>query len=244
LIQATDGKLYGVTSSGGATGGGTIFSITTNGTFSQLYSFVNSDSSGYNPSGPLRLNTNGKFYGNAYSGGATTGCDCGVLYSFSTGLGQSATLVSTSGKEGASVGILGQGFSSSSIVNFDGVAGTNTRAVGSTFLTSTVPAGALTGTVTITTGATNLKSSQIFRVTPTFSAFSPSSGSVGTPVQLTGTGLNQTTKVTFGGVAATTLTVNSDLQVTANVPAGARTGKIVVTTKGGSATSTTNFTVN
>jgi hypothetical protein len=61
---------------------------------------------------------------------------------------------------------------------------------------------------------------------------------------LTGTGLTQTTKVTFGGVRATTVTVNSDTQVTANVPTGAVTEKIVITTKGGSAKSTTKFTVN
>ena len=52
-----------------------------------------------------------------------------------------------------------------------------------------------------------------------------------------GTGLTQTTKVTFGGVAATTFKVNTDSQVTANVPAGAVTGKIVIKTKGGSAAS-------
>ena len=60
---------------------------------------------------------------------------------------------------------------------------------------------------------------------------------------LTGTGLTQTTKVTFGGVRATTVTVNSDTQVTANVPTGAVTEKIVITTFGGSVKSATNFTV-
>jgi hypothetical protein len=52
------------------------------------------------------------------------------------------------------------------------------------------------------------------------------------------------TKVTFGGVAATSFTVNSDTRVTATVSAGAKTGKIAVTTKGRNATSTTSFTVN
>ena len=53
----------------------------------------------------------------------------------------------------------------------------------------------------------------------------------------------QTTKVTFHGTSAT-FTINSDTQVTATVPTGATTGKIAVTTKGGSAQSATNFTVN
>jgi uncharacterized protein (TIGR03437 family) len=65
---------------------------------------------------------------------------------------------------------------------------------------------------------------------------------VGTPVTLNGVSLTQTSKVTFGGVAAT-FSMNSDLQVTATVPTGAKTGKIVITTPGGTATSATNFTV-
>jgi hypothetical protein len=50
--------------------------------------------------------------------------------------------------------------------------------------------------------------------------------------------------VTFGGVAASTFTVNSDTQVTATVPTGAKTGKIGITTNGVTITSKTNFTVN
>ena len=42
---------------------------------------------------------------------------------------------------------------------------------------------------------------------------------------------------------ATTVVVNSDTQVTANVPAGSKTGKIAITTPGGTATSSTAFTV-
>src|SRR5437870_4595934 len=45
---------------------------------------------------------------------------------------------------------------------------------------------------------------------PTITSFSPTTGPVGTQVVINGTGLTQTSKVTFGGVAATTFTVNSD----------------------------------
>ncbi|MFY9843716.1 MAG: IPT/TIG domain-containing protein, partial [Terriglobales bacterium] len=114
---------------------------------------------------------------------------------------------------------------------------------GTSFITATVPAGALTGSVTVTTGSSALTSSRTFNVLPTITSI-PSSGSVGTPVAIEGTGLTQTTKVTFGGVKATSFTVNSDTQVTAYVPTGAKTGKIAVTTQGGSATSKTTFTVN
>lgn len=54
--------------------------------------------------------------------------------------------------------------------------------------------------------------------------------------------LTQTLSVAFGGVKAS-FTVNSYIQVTAIVPSGAKTGKIGITTKGGTATSTAKFTV-
>jgi uncharacterized protein (TIGR03437 family) len=59
---------------------------------------------------------------------------------------------------------------------------------------------------------------------------------------ITGTGLTQAAKVTFDNVSAT-FTVNSDSQITATVPTAAATGKIKVTTKGGSAASSKSFTV-
>jgi uncharacterized protein (TIGR03437 family) len=49
--------------------------------------------------------------------------------------------------------------------------------------------------------------------------------------------------VTFNNVTAT-FVVNSATQITATVPSTATTGPIKVTTPGGSATSTTNFTVS
>jgi hypothetical protein len=151
--------------------------------------------------------------------------------------------VSISGKEGAKVGILGQGFTSASVVKFGGTASTTKTLTGSTFIMATVPAGALTGTVTVTTGTKTLTAPKQFKVTPTLVSFSPPSGPVGTVVTITGTGLTQATKVTFNQVSAS-FTVNSDTQITATVPATATTGKIAVTTKGGTASSTTSFTVN
>jgi uncharacterized repeat protein (TIGR03803 family) len=247
LVQATDGKLYGVTSLDGPLNGGTIYRITTTGNFSVLHSFDGTNViDGYNPASPLRQNTNGKFYSDTYYGGTSTVCGgygCGVVYSLDMGLKPFVSLVTTSGKEGAKIGILGQGFSSSSIVKFGRVQASSFTREGNTYIAATVPVGALTGKVTVTTGATALTSAQTFRVKPTLLSFNPSSGKVGTPVAIAGTAFMQTTKVTFGGVAATKFTVNSDNHVTANVPTGAVSGKIVVRTKGGSAASTTDFTV-
>ena len=75
---------------------------------------------------------------------------------------------------------------------------------------------------------------------PTISSVSPSSGSPGTSVTITGTGFTGASSVTFNGTAST-YTVNSDTQITATVPSGATTGPLVVTTPGGSAS--TPFTV-
>jgi hypothetical protein len=64
-------------------------------------------------------------------------------------------------------------------------------------------------------------------------------------VKITGTGFTGATAVSFNNVNATTFTVNpAGTQITATVPTGATTGKIKVTTPGGSATSTTDFTVS
>ena len=62
-------------------------------------------------------------------------------------------------------------------------------------------------------------------------------------LSFSGTGLTQTTKVTIDKISAS-FTVVSDSEITATVPTGAATGKITVTTKGGSATSSTSFTAN
>jgi len=55
--------------------------------------------------------------------------------------------------------------------------------------------------------------------------------------------LIQAEKITLGGVQVTSFTVNSDLQVTIRVPTGAKTGKVVVTTPGGTASNPAVFTV-
>jgi len=57
-------------------------------------------------------------------------------------------------------------------------------------------------------------------------SFTPTSGPVGMQVTITRVSLTQTTKVTFGGIAATSFTVDSDSQVTATAPTGERPGRL------------------
>jgi len=241
VILGADGNFYGVAQAGGedcTTGCGTLFQMTPAGVLTTLYEFTGGNTS-WGPWG-LAQDTSGAFYGTTANGGPQS---VGTVYTVADGLAPFVKLVTNYGPEGKTIDILGQGFTSSSVVKFRGVQATSVTLDGSTALIATVPAGALTGSVTVTTAGTKLTSNQVFKVTPQILSFSPTSGPVGTVVTITGVSLTQTTAVTLGGVKATSFTVNSDTQVTATVPTGAKTGKIKITTPGGTATSTTSFTV-
>jgi uncharacterized repeat protein (TIGR03803 family) len=88
LIQASNGNLYGTTSSAHNLEG-TVFKITPGGTLTVLHSFTGTD--GARPDTGLVLATNGNFYGTTYEGGAygygtvfeiTAGGALTVLHSF------------------------------------------------------------------------------------------------------------------------------------------------------------------
>ena len=157
------------------------------------------------------------------------------------GLSPFAKLVLWSGKVGSTVEILGLGFTTASSVAFGGAPASFT-VVSDTYLKATVPANTATGSVHVATSAATLASSHIFLVVPVVKSFVPASGPVGTTVTITGTGLTGTTKVTFGSKGAA-FSVNSNSQITATVPAGAKTAKISVLTAGGKASSPSSFTV-
>ena len=67
LIQGTDGNVYGVTLTGGASGLGTIYRIDGLGGFTLLHSFDGSD--GANPKSGLLQASDGNFYGTTEFGG-------------------------------------------------------------------------------------------------------------------------------------------------------------------------------
>jgi uncharacterized repeat protein (TIGR03803 family) len=238
LVQATDGNFYGVTHTQGTSNLGTLYKITANGGFTVIHNFAGPE--GSSPESSLTQHTNGILYGDTTSGG-TIGD--GVLYSLNIGAAPFANLQSNSGKVGLSLGIFAQGFTGATAVSFGGVNATTLHVTNDTYMTATVPAGAKTGTVTVTRPSGPIASRLQFRVTPTITSFAPTSGPIGTVIIIAGTGLTQTTKVTIGGVEAVTFSVISDSQVSVTVPAGAKTGKIVITTAGGSTTSAGTFNV-
>jgi uncharacterized repeat protein (TIGR03803 family) len=143
LVQASDGNLYGTASMSTATDGcGTIFRITLpTGTFSTLHAFKDDKSEGCNPRVTLVQHTNGILYGDTHAGGSG---GSGVFFSLKENLRRFVTLLPYSGKVGATIEFLGQGFTSISAVSFDGTPASRTMVSG-TFLTATVPSGA--GTV-------------------------------------------------------------------------------------------------
>ena len=150
----------------------------------------------------------------------------------------------TSGTTGTAVTITGDNFCGTTAVSFGGTPAAGFTVDSNTQITATVGSGH-TGGITVTNPLTSWTSGTTFTYTspspPTITSFSPTSGGAGTVVTITGTNFTGATSVTFGGTAATSFTVNSATQITATV-AGGSTGKVSVTTPGGVANSTGDFT--
>jgi uncharacterized repeat protein (TIGR03803 family) len=237
LVFATDGNLYGTTFYGGI-----IFSITPAGDAADVYDFE--QQTGFYPQGTLMQHTNGLLYG------STTlvfnlpyNYTPGSFYSFDIGAGPFVTFLPPARVVGNSIGILGQGFTGTTGVTFNGTPA-SFIVNSDTYLTATVPDGAATGFITVTTPSGMLTSNKKFQVRPTITSFSPTSGAAGATVTITGDSFTGTTKVKFSNnVKATSVTVNSDKKLTVVVPSGATTGAISVTTTGAASFSKTSFTV-
>ncbi len=94
---------------------------------------------------------------------------------------------------------------------------------------SPIGTGSVTVSVTTANGTGTSAGTFTFLAAPTITGLAPTSGpeSGGTSVVITGTGFTGATAVQFGGVAATSYTVDSATQITAISPA--RTGAVTVT---------------
>jgi len=186
--------------------------------------------------GPIAVTTPGGTATSAASFTFIPGPPVPVITSFSPGAGFPA----------ASVVITGNYFSNATSVTFGG-GGAVFTVNSDTMITATVPGSASTGAISVTTASGTSSSSQSFVVltgngAPTITSFTPTTGSVGDSVTITGTNFVNISTVTFNGASAS-FTVNSDTQITATVPANVTSGPITVTSSLGSATSSASFSV-
>lgn len=225
LVQATNGNLYGTTSSAGANGFGTIFDITPTGALTTLYSFCSQPNctdgrNGGNPSQPgLIQGTDGNLYGTTpYGGNTTSGVNSngwGTIFEI-TPSGALTTLYTFCEVSGCADGAEPYGGL---------VQDTN----GTFYGTTAIGNGIVLGTVfSLSTGL------------DPFVETRPASGKVGTAVNILGTDLTGATGVTFNGIAAT-FTVVSSSEIKTAVPTGATSGFVAVTTPSGTLTSNVPF---
>ncbi|NBP68214.1 MAG: hypothetical protein EBR30_17660 [Cytophagia bacterium] len=155
----------------------------------------------------------------------------------------------TSGEVGASVTINGTNFSTTPAnneVKFGSVTATVTAAT-ATSLTTTVPAGATTGKISVTVNDKTAISAADFTVNfaPSISNFTPTSGTAGTSVTITGLNFSTTASqntVRFNGVQAT-VTAATATTLTVTVPVATSTGKISVQVGSSTANSATDFQI-
>jgi large repetitive protein len=157
-----------------------------------------------------------------------------------------ATFNPASGEVGDAVTITGAGFLGTTAVKFR-----STQAVfavtSDTQITTTVPQGAKTGPITVTTPVASAESSARFVVvTPTIpkvNKLEPRSGPVGTAVAVLGSGFLGASAVRFNGQAVAAFSVVSDSKITTAVPVGATSGPVSITSPLGTGTSAKAFTV-
>jgi uncharacterized repeat protein (TIGR03803 family) len=173
LVQATDGNLYGTTSGGGANGTGTIFRVTPQGVLTTLHSFdasVVGIQGGSVGNGMVQA-TDGNFYGTTFLGGnADSNCfnypgSCGTVFRLSVGLGPFVKTVPTAGTVDAPVTILGTDLSDVTHVFFNHREAAF-KLVSNSEIQTSVPAGATTGSVTVTRHGPRLMSNVPFVVVP------------------------------------------------------------------------------
>jgi uncharacterized repeat protein (TIGR03803 family) len=164
LVRGTDGNFYGTTYQGGTAGFGTVFKLTADSALTTLYSFCSRTdcTDGSSPYAGLVQATDGLFYGTTNLGGTN---NYGTIFSLNVGLGRFVETLPSSGAVGRTIDILSQGLTGTTAVSFNGTAASFT-VVSDTYLTATIPSGATTGFVSVTTPSATLKSNLKFRVVP------------------------------------------------------------------------------
>ena len=131
-----------------------------------------------------------------------------------------------SGPVGTSVIINGANFTGATSVTFNGTSASYTVNT-AIKITATVPSGATTGLIGVTTAAGTATSGTDFTVAPRISSFSPTSGVIGSSVTINGANFTGATSVKFNGTSAT-FTVNTAVKITANGEEEGRVNRGVV----------------
>jgi hypothetical protein len=148
-----------------------------------------------------------------------------------------------SGQVGTPVTLTGTNLGTVTAVAFGNVSVTASITVlSASSIQVTVPAGAVTGRITVTNPAASAQSVSNFTLVPRITGFSAPSGADDTVVSILGSSFTGITTVKFGTVSAT-FTLVSDGEISAIIPAAAATGRVSVTTPGGTATSAADFVV-
>ena len=242
LMQATDGKLYGMTYGGGPNGWGVLFQFDpTTSIYTKKLDFAGISNGRY-PKGSLMQATDGKLYGMTYYGGANT---MGVLFQFNpttsvyvkkldfagttNGSYPYASLMQAT--DGKLYGMASQGGTNNQgvLFQFDPATSVYTKKLDFNSTNGANPE------------YTNLIEVAV-SLSPAIVSFSPSTGPVGTLVSLTGANLGSPTAFTIGGASAIVVSKTATTLIGMVMP-GAVTGVVSVTTANGTTAASGNFTV-
>ncbi len=140
----------------------------------------------------------------------------------------------TSAGTGTTVTITGTYLTGATAVSFGGVPATSFTVVSPTSITAVVGAGA-SGDVAVTTPGGQGTLAGFNYSGPSITSFTPTSGTLGATITITGTNFTGATAISFGGVSAASFTVLSPTTITAILGPG-NSGNVSVTTSKGTAT--------
>jgi uncharacterized repeat protein (TIGR03803 family) len=274
LALGPDGTIYGTTGAGGAFGQGTLFAVSPAGKERTLHSFAAAPDAIGNVANGVILGADGKLYGSLYAGGtrafgsifkATTSGHYNTLVNF----GSCQTCDGSDQPEGALVQGTDGNFYGTTYMggpnSFGNIFQVTPSGVFTEIYTFCNGAGCPDGENPVsglvqgtdgnfygaTTGGSNIQAciggcGTLYSLSMSLGPFveaNPGSGTVGQKIDIFGNNLKGTTSVTFNGTSAT-FVVASSTDIKTELPAGATTGTIKVTTPSGVLSSNVAFQVH